>query len=207
MGTAPTLGTVRCQYGEGVAKTWLLAQIADLSEFAGCRDKIGEGQVRQLVEIIMSTYGHFKISEIMLFFLHFKQGHYGKFYGSVDPMVIMSALRDFADERWENITRYENERERQERESERKVWDEMRADYSANVPGAYTPDAIMSFIEYMRDYVKMDPEERGKNIRSLLSVRIVSEVLEIVVIFAEVMDMAAESVIVSAMRAMGSNPN
>ena len=35
----------------------------------------------------------------MLFFSRFKQGRYGRFYGSVDPLIIMSALIDFVRER------------------------------------------------------------------------------------------------------------
>ena len=35
----------------------------------------------------------------MLFFSRFKQGKYGRFYGSVDPLIIMSALIDFVRER------------------------------------------------------------------------------------------------------------
>ena len=35
----------------------------------------------------------------MLFFWWFKSGKYGKFYGSVDPMVITSALREFIRDR------------------------------------------------------------------------------------------------------------
>lgn len=35
----------------------------------------------------------------MLFFNYFKQGKYGHFYGSVDPLVVMTALQDFIRER------------------------------------------------------------------------------------------------------------
>ena len=35
----------------------------------------------------------------MLFFFQFKSGKYGRFYGSVDPLVITTSLRDFLKER------------------------------------------------------------------------------------------------------------
>lgn len=35
----------------------------------------------------------------MLFFWWFKSGKYGKFYGSVDPMIIVSALKQFVKDR------------------------------------------------------------------------------------------------------------
>lgn len=35
----------------------------------------------------------------MLFFNRFKEGRYGRFYGTVDPLIITTALRDFIRER------------------------------------------------------------------------------------------------------------
>lgn len=46
----------------------------------------------------------------MLFIWWFKSGKYGKFYGSVDPLVISSALRDFLRDRYSII---ESEKSRQ----------------------------------------------------------------------------------------------
>lgn len=39
----------------------------------------------------------------MLFLWWFKSGKYGRFYGSVDPLVISSALRDFLQDRYSII--------------------------------------------------------------------------------------------------------
>lgn len=45
----------------------------------------------------------------MLFFHRFKSGRYGRFYGSVDPLVITTSLREFIKERNEAIDKHEQE--------------------------------------------------------------------------------------------------
>lgn len=52
----------------------------------------------------------------MLFFHRFKSGCYGRFYGSVDPLVITTSLREFIKERNEAIDKHEQE-ERQAKRS------------------------------------------------------------------------------------------
>ena len=72
-------------------------------------------------------FGYLKISELMLFFHWFKSGKFGRFYGSVDPLVITTSLRDFMKERVRVIEKYEQEqREKAEEESrKRKIsWEE-----------------------------------------------------------------------------------
>lgn len=54
----------------------------------------------------------------MLFFWWFKSGKYGKFYGSVDPMVITSALREFIRDRNAIIAK----RDSMEKEQKEKEW-------------------------------------------------------------------------------------
>lgn len=55
----------------------------------------------------------------MHFFQKFKLGYYGEFYGAVDPMRIMSALKKFAEERAELMVQFEREqREKQPRLAE-----------------------------------------------------------------------------------------
>lgn len=51
----------------------------------------------------------------MLFFNRFKQGKYGRFYGTVDPLVIMTALQEFLRERSDAIVLHERERQRLKR--------------------------------------------------------------------------------------------
>lgn len=54
----------------------------------------------------------------MLFFYQFKKGNYGRFYGAIDPLVIMTALQSFRRERFDALTDYENE-EKDLRDSKR----------------------------------------------------------------------------------------
>ena len=65
---------------------------------------------------------HLKISELMLFFHRFKSGRYGRFYGSVDPLVITTTIRDFIRERSVAIERHDQEvREKEEAEHRKRV--------------------------------------------------------------------------------------
>lgn len=54
----------------------------------GVKDKLSTFQLDSISQVIMATWGYYKVSEMMLFFLQFKSGKYGKFYGAVDSMVI-----------------------------------------------------------------------------------------------------------------------
>lgn len=71
----------------------------DISEFCGCKQKFTSKQMDELAYIIVDGYYWLKVTEMMLFFWWFKSGRYGKFYGSVDPMVITTALREFVKDR------------------------------------------------------------------------------------------------------------
>lgn len=109
MGHAPTLGAVDRAYGGNTSAAWLVIQLSNLSEFCGCRDKLSVGQLEELARIITQSYPYLKITEMMLFFYRFKQGRYGRFYGTVDPLVITTSLSVFIRERGELLTRYERQ--------------------------------------------------------------------------------------------------
>jgi hypothetical protein len=94
-GTAPSIRRVSVTYGDAVAESWAECQIEDLALFSGCRDKMGVKQIEETAKTILLNYGHLKVTELMVFFQRFKAGHYGKFYGVVDGLVITSALHDF----------------------------------------------------------------------------------------------------------------
>ncbi len=89
----------------------MIPMLFDVSEFCGCKEKITPKQIDQLADIITLDYGYLKVTEVMLFFWWFKGGRYGKFYGSVDPMVITTALREFVKDRNVLIARKESEDE------------------------------------------------------------------------------------------------
>jgi hypothetical protein len=119
MGTAPMLCVLDEAYGDGSAAKWIIPQLHDLCETVGAKNKLDDIQFKQLATMIRKEFGYLKATEFMLFLWRLKGGHYGEFYGAVDPQRIMRALRrKFCDERAEVIKRHESEihdRERIER--------------------------------------------------------------------------------------------
>ena len=99
LGEAPTLGLLKRTYGETTPTQWLMPQIWDLCEFTNSKGKLDGAQGEFLAEMIANEYGYFKVSELLLFFYRFKTGRYGRFYGTVDPMIILEALERFKAER------------------------------------------------------------------------------------------------------------
>ena len=106
MGGWPTLAEME-QTGRNLPVAWLVDQLFSLGEFCGVRQKMSAGQLEQTARVICSEYFYLKISELLLFFRRFRACRYGRFYGVVDPMVIMGALRDFVTERNEDLDRIE----------------------------------------------------------------------------------------------------
>lgn len=124
-GKAPRLREVAESYGDGPAMAWLSKQLQDLSEFSGAQSKLTPQQILQLSGLILSEYGHYKLTELMVFFHDYKTGRFGSFYGAVDPLAIMKSLREFWKVQGEELAKYneclaEREREAYEREVERK---------------------------------------------------------------------------------------
>lgn len=106
-GNFPTLAQLNMTFGSNMSTAWLMTQLYNLSEFCGCRNKLGDNQLEDCATLIAQNYYYLKVSELMLFFYRFKLGMYGKMYGSVDPLVIMTAIRDFITYRSENIAEQE----------------------------------------------------------------------------------------------------
>ena len=124
-GEYATLAELRKQ-SDAEAMQWLTAQLAELSSFSGSKN-MDVRQLRMTAITLATEYPWMKWSEYMLFFYRFKAGRYGKFYGAVDPLVITTAMQDFARERNEAWFRHEQE-EREERK---------RREAEANPPMSY----------------------------------------------------------------------
>lgn len=101
-GDCPTIADVRNIWGSRYAEIWLANQIHNLSEYAGTNQKLDTLQTEEVARMVAQEFYYFKLSEFMLFFAHFKVGRYGKFYGNVDPLVIVEALQKF--KIWRNST-------------------------------------------------------------------------------------------------------
>lgn len=122
MGDSPTLTTVRLAYSNAIAEVWIMAQIENLNEFCGVNQKMEPLQMENVSRLILIEYHYLKVSELMLFFHRFKCGKYGEFFGVVDPQKLMTALNNFNKDRISEISKYENERKKQELNRLRDEW-------------------------------------------------------------------------------------
>ena len=109
MGKAPTLSVLNEAFGKNITETWLAIQLRNLSEFSGVKDKLDTAQIDMLAKTIIAIFPYLKVTELMHFFLLFKSGKYGKFYGAVDGIVITEALQGFITERNNKIYQFEKE--------------------------------------------------------------------------------------------------
>lgn len=117
----PTLGLLSVTYGEDTPIEWLVIQLDSLNNFTEVKTKMSNAQIYELARLIIAQYWYLNAAEIQYFIGLFKLGHYGRFYGAIDPMKITSALVDYVMERNNDMDRYEREqmmRERAKRESE-----------------------------------------------------------------------------------------
>lgn len=131
-GGYPTMGQLKTAYGENTATMWLLPQLYNLSEYCGCRDKLQGKPLEMCANVIATEFYYLSVTELMLFFHRFKSGRYGRFYGSVDPLVITTSLRDFIKERaiaydkHEQKIRKQQEYEDKKKSMSRKEWEELK---------------------------------------------------------------------------------
>lgn len=111
LGEYPTLNDVALAYGRTAPIQWLIAQLTNLSEFCGVKDKLTGDQTEELAWLLKGQYGYYKVTQFLVFFHDFKMGRFGKFFGAVDPLVITSAIKEFDKERVLLISKLEREEE------------------------------------------------------------------------------------------------
>ena len=117
-GDAPSLGTIAVAYGRDIPKAWIVPQLVDLCKYTGCPGKLNQFQLNSLAGVIQQNWGHFKLTELMLFFQMFKSGRFGRFYGTVDGLIITEALQEFSKWRHQRITEIEREEQRLQRQED-----------------------------------------------------------------------------------------
>lgn len=147
-GKAPKLRELANAYGRNTTTMWLEIQLNDLSEFAGCKEKLTPRKIQETAAMIAETYPHYSLTELMLFFQRFKRCRYGRFYGIVDPMKIMQALSEFAQERRQAYAKREKRKAQQAAEAENRKAEELKQRYMQRVPDAFTEQATLSFLQY-----------------------------------------------------------
>ena len=113
-GTAPTLTRLRLS-SPGTEKTWMEAQISYLNTFCGTEKKMDNLQIDAISNAFVNSYGYIKLTELMIFFANIASGKFGKFYGAVDPMQIMTNFFEFMKYRSVMLDKIESERRNEER--------------------------------------------------------------------------------------------
>lgn len=172
LGKAPMICTVAQGYGRNVAEAWIEIHLMDLSEFAGCREKLRDNHFAEVSKMVLQRYGDYKLTEFMLFFQNFKAGEYGHFYGAVDPIVIMEALAEFNRERNRRLLRYQQEQEAAARLESEAQFREMKARYQRRIPNAWTVAAPIDFLQYrLMGYDSMSDEALAEEIAEITAGR------------------------------------
>ena len=185
-GKAPKLRTLAEAYGRHTAESWLTIQLNDLSEFAGCKGKLSKRQYEELAKMILETYPHYNLAEFMLFCHRFKLCRYGRFYGAVDPMVILQSLDKFNEEREQ--AHYEHQRtenRKQQEESEQELQAQRRR-YIERITDAFTDKAPINFVQYrLMGFATMSDEQLQREIADIRCGRKVlpTDVMDILKIF------------------------
>ena len=135
-----TLGMLDFAFGPESASSWLVTALANLNKFTGSKNMDDE-QTKKLALLLAQEYKNMKYSVMQMFFYRFKCGHFGKFYGKVDPMVITCALKDFAEECEAKRQEYLNEeyfvrRQNEEnlRQSVYRLWPEFLREFCSFLP-------------------------------------------------------------------------
>ena len=108
--SSPTLTDLNIAYGKNTSVMFLIPQLFNLSEFCGTKEKFTESQIHETASLIATSYPWLKVKEVMTFFKLFKMGNYGHFYGSVDPMKVLCALKEFLSYRSEVYAEYEQQK-------------------------------------------------------------------------------------------------
>ena len=99
MGYAPSLNCAAAGYGKPTALLLICMQLEDVNLFSGVKEKMSVSRQKKLAELILTEYGHLKITELILFFYRLKLGQYGRFFGAVDALFISSSLLEFMNQR------------------------------------------------------------------------------------------------------------
>ncbi len=174
MGKAPSLAVVNEAFGKGTVQSWLALQLHDLSEFSGAREKLTVSKIDDITEVIISQFSYLKVTELMHFFLLFKGGKFGKFYGAVDGLAIMESLRDFADERKKMVLRWRQEEESMaaaaRAANDELQYSNLRQRYIERIPDAFSDKAPIDFLQYrLMGFDVMDDERLAREIDAVCS--------------------------------------
>ena len=103
----PTLAVAANAYGHSGIIGWLVGQMESLNRMTGVRDKAQTDELQSVAEAVLAAYPHLRMTDIMLFMSRFKAGVYGRFYGTVDALVVTDGLAKYCADRSKSIIRIE----------------------------------------------------------------------------------------------------
>lgn len=123
------MSTLALAYTEEGLINWLKIQFDNLNDFAGVREKMSIGQINEVSVLFYYDCCSLNIAEVALFFVKLKLGSFGEFYGSVDPLKIMTAKNRFISERFSTLNYYDIKKTTEENENKRQRWAEKSITY------------------------------------------------------------------------------
>lgn len=113
-------------YGAHDISTWIMIHLEDLNRFTGAPQKMEIRQQEEVAKMIILHFSHLAVEEILLFFHLLKLGKFGQFYGSVDPMMITTALSKYDTYRRQERARIQEEQDKRAREEARTKWEQEK---------------------------------------------------------------------------------
>lgn len=142
----PTLRVFAEAYGPVLAAKWVQLHLLEVNKFSGVSAKLNDYQLDALAVQIVTAYAGLNLLEFILFCSRLRSGKYEKFYGSVDPMRIMSSLEDFMENRRRDVNRVVEEREKDKREQERAEMKKNSVTFEDWLRGK-TPEQLLELAE------------------------------------------------------------
>lgn len=118
----PTLAKVAKAYSDMAPINWLKIQFDNLCDYVGVKEKMSDYQIEELSTLFYYDCYFLNIAEVALFMVKLKLGTFGEFYGTVDPLKIMTAKNQFLSERQREIRRYDEKLELQSQAQKRALW-------------------------------------------------------------------------------------
>lgn len=125
----PTLKQIGEAYSNNAPTNWLKIHFENLNDFVGTREKMNTQQIDEVAALFYVESQSLNIAEVALFFIKLKTGHFGEFYGTVDPLRIMAARKQFIDERNYAVGSYKLKMIEEEREQQMKEWEKTAITY------------------------------------------------------------------------------
>lgn len=133
----PTLILLARLYTCTTPVEWLKIQLGSLNDFTEVRTKLTPEQLHETARLILAAYPTLTAGDICLYIARFKIGQYGQFYGAIDPMKIMSGLRQYTEQR--------------NREMERSKREETQARKENNSTNGITYEAHLEILHRARE--------------------------------------------------------